>query len=554
MLTKYMTKRPGSSKWQLRVPVPKDVQAAYGRKVVTQSLGVEDELAATALAVPLVQRLHAQWNALRDGQPVPALTLGADTLCPSAQPSNALRQEIVRSAFEQVLKGTAAKRAAAFSDDRDGYEAGREARLDAHRRLSDEIQFGQLDRFVEPTAKMAANRGVAVDHEAPWFIGMVRDVAVATLDARGVGNRIDQGEVDPQPSSTVVTEAFRARPETGTKNVAFSTLADQFMKSWIANRSSDKETNTEQQKRATLKLFGGFFEDRPITLVTDADAAEFADTLRMFDPHWARSPQGRRLPWSKLVERYGGQSRGLSDGTMNRHLQVLQEVWTWAKKRGLCTGKNPFEGFHKKLIPGMNVKPYIAWKDDELRLLLSPPPKRSDLTEVMIVAMYTGMRLNEIASLTWGRVLSSDEGGFTTPYFLVEDAKTLAGNRMIPVHADLGWLLRRDRGSDDERLWPTFNEEGRGRRPGTDAGKEFTRFKAAKGFTSRTKAFHSFRKNVTRIMERAGVPENDWAQIFGHERGFTYRVYNPDGIDMRRRAEIIGLISYPGIDIPHPVR
>jgi integrase len=554
MLTKYMTKRPGSSKWQLRVPVPKDVQAAYGRKVVTQSLGIEDELAATALAVPFVQRLHAQWNALRNGQPGPALTLGADTLYASAQPSHALRQEIVRSTFEQVLKGTASKRAAAYADNRDAYEVGREARLDAHRRLSNEVQFEQLDRFVEPTAKMAASRGVTVDREAPWFISMVRDVAVATIDARGVSNRMDQGEVDPQPSSTVVTEAFRARPETGTKNIVFSALADQFMKAWIANRTSDKETNTEQQKRATLKLFGGFFEDRPIRLVTDADAAEFADTLRMFDPHWARSPEARRLPWAKLVERYGGQSRGLSDGTMNRHLQVLQEVWTWARKRGHCTGENPFEGFHKKLTPGKNVKPYIAWSDDELRQLWSPPPKRSDLTEVMIVGMYTGMRLNEIASLTWGHVLSSDEGGVTTPYFLVEDAKTPAGNRMIPIHADLGWLSRRDRGRDDERLWSTFNEEGRGKKPGADAGREFTRFKTAKGFISRTKAFHSFRKNVTRMMERAGVPENDWAQIFGHERGFTYRVYNPDGIDMRRRAEIIGLISYPAIDIPHPAR
>jgi hypothetical protein len=66
------------------------------------------------------------------------------------------------------------------------------------------------------------------------------------------------------------------------------------------------------------------------------------------------------------------------------------------------------------------------------------------------------------------------------------------------------------------------------------------------------KCFHSFRKNVTRIAERTRVPENEWAQVFGHERGFTYAVYNPDGIDLTRKAEIISLISYPGLDIPHP--
>ena len=53
-------------------------------------------------------------------------------------------------------------------------------------------------------------------------------------------------------------------------------------------------------------------------------------------------------------------------------------------------------------------------------------------------------------------------------------------------------------------------------------------------------------------MERAGVPENEWAQVFGHERGFTYRVYNPDGIQLSRKAEIIALIAYPGVTIPHP--
>jgi hypothetical protein len=54
-------------------------------------------------------------------------------------------------------------------------------------------------------------------------------------------------------------------------------------------------------------------------------------------------------------------------------------------------------------------------------------------------------------------------------------------------------------------------------------------------------------------MERAGVPQNEWAQIFGHERGFTFSVYNPDGITLKRKAEIIGLIDYPGLTLPGPI-
>jgi hypothetical protein len=53
-------------------------------------------------------------------------------------------------------------------------------------------------------------------------------------------------------------------------------------------------------------------------------------------------------------------------------------------------------------------------------------------------------------------------------------------------------------------------------------------------------------------MERARVAENEWAQVFGHERNFTYRVYNPDGIALAQKAEIIEHIRYPGVALPHP--
>ncbi len=127
-----------------------------------------------------------------------------------------------------------------------------------------------------------------------------------------------------------------------------------------------------------------------------------------------------------------------------------------------------------------------------------------------------------------------------------------AGNRQVPLHKQLGWLAERDRGAPDERLWPKFNDEGVGKKPGPDAGREFSTCKRNRGFKQRQKAFHCFRKNVTRIMERAKVPQNEWALVFGHERGFTYSVYNPDGITLVHKAEIISPIRYPGLDIPHP--
>jgi integrase len=253
------------------------------------------------------------------------------------------------------------------------------------------------------------------------------------------------------------------------------------------------------------------------------------------------------MTWSAIQRTYGNRKRGLSDATMNRHMAALKSLWDWARRQGHCEGDNPFDGFYRKLTPGRNVSPYVPWEESEIGMMLASPPSRRDLLEVILVGMHSGMRLDEIASLTWGQV--QEEDGIT--YFQVEDAKTPAGNRQVPLHPALSWLKERTRGAPGERLWPAFNLEGPGKKPGADAGRDFSRYKTGLGFKSRTKAFHSFRKTVTRIMERAGVPENEWAQVFGHERGFTYRVYNPDGVTLARKAELMGLISYPTLKLPN---
>lgn len=37
------------------------------------------------------------------------------------------------------------------------------------------------------------------------------------------------------------------------------------------------------------------------------------------------------------------------------------------------------------------------------------------------------------------------------------------------------------------------------------------------------------------------------AQVIGHERGFTYRIYNPEGVDVRRLRDVVERIRYSGL-------
>lgn len=342
----------------------------------------------------------------------------------------------------------------------------------------------------------------------------------------------------------------KQRPEL---EATFRELADEHLRLWRL-KPGLKETHTEQQKVATFDLFASYFGANPLRKVRRADGSAFADALRQLDPNWARSGKAKGdsgiLPWQKLQQEFGGRERGLSDATVNRHMATLSALWKWGEEREYCEGRNPFDGHRRSLTNGKNKRGYVAWKADELATLFSPPPKRNDLTEIMLVAMFTGMRLNEIASLTFGQIRT--EHG--VPLIDVTEAKTPAGERRVPLHARLLWLVERTKDAEPSaRVWPKFVAEGPGARPGRDAGKEFSRFKAGRGFTDRLQAFHSFRKNVVGQLERAGVPENEVAMLVGHEKpGFTFKSYGSQTL-LERLAEIVALIDYPDVPLPTPM-
>jgi integrase len=528
----------------LRVPVPKDVQDAFGRAEYTESMREHDRTKAATKALPIISRLNAEWNALR---------AEAAARVTAATPTEYDLLALTWEMFERSQATLVEKRSAAHAKGDESYGAYRAKQEAEQGKLVRQIISNKTQRWEETAARVLRGRGYEVAPDSETFQRFVGMLAEATVSAIDVENRRDRGELSAKPQSEVVERAEHVAKGvvSDTADVPFSNVVDQFMRMWIAERATDKETNTEQQKRATFKLFGGFWGDKPIRSVTEQHAAEFYDAIKLLDPNWGRSPKARDLDWTELHAIYGNHESGLADSTMNRHLDTLQSLWDWARRRGHCGGENPFGGFYKKIRNGKNAQSYRAWENAELKCLFDPRPKRADLCEVMLVGMFTGMRLNEIAALTWGRLRTEGEGSNAITYFEIDDAKTPAGIRQVPVHAKLKWLLDRERGQADERIWPTFNPEGPGKKPGADASREFSRFKTERGFGGdRQKTFHSFRKNVTRLMERARVPENEWAQVFGHERGFTYAVYNPDGITLAQKADIISLIEYPGIDLP----
>lgn len=56
------------------------------------------------------------------------------------------------------------------------------------------------------------------------------------------------------------------------------------------------------------------------------------------------------------------------------------------------------------------------------------------------------------------------------------------------------------------------------------------------------------------ICRRRPADRDSAAQIVGHERGFTFRVYNPEGIDVAGLREVVEAVRYEGLTLPRMTR
>ena len=171
---------------------------------------------------------------------------------------------------------------------------------------------------------------------------------------------------------------------------------------------------------------------------------------------------------------------------------------------------------------------------------------------VPLVALFSGMRQGEICELVVGDV-REEEG---VAYLDVTAAKSEAGVRRVPVHPQLvraGLLdyVEHVRRQGHEHLFPGLRPGGPDGKRNWYFAKAFTRYRRDCGVTRERVGFHSFRKNVVEALERARVHQSEVAQLVGHERGFTFSVYSPLGLDLKGLREVVEKIKYPSLKLEH---
>lgn len=208
------------------------------------------------------------------------------------------------------------------------------------------------------------------------------------------------------------------------------------------------------------------------------------------------------------------------------------------------TTLNPFVvPFEFKRTKGKNSKglnkinPWLPFSKEELGEIYKSANNDTQLSNLILIAAYTGARIEELCSL---KIVDVD---LDKDIFRIVQSKTEAGVRDVPIHSRLKSLIESlVYSSSDSYLLSGFKVNKFGKRA-NELGKRFGRLKNKLGYSKRH-VFHSIRKTVITSLENAGVLENLAADIVGHDKPrITYGLYS-GGASVNVKREAIEKIYY----------
>lgn len=232
---------------------------------------------------------------------------------------------------------------------------------------------------------------------------------------------------------------------------------------------------------------------------------------------------------------------GKAVATVRRALSELRGYWSYLQSiEAVSEDVLPFDGLALPRKTGKNGNgrdrlPFAA--EDVVKLLRAAEAEGdTQLADLIRLGMWTGARIEELCALPVAKVKDD--------HFDIEDAKTPAGWRQVPIHPKLKETVQRlVEESEDGFLLSGLTATKYGDRSGA-IGKRFGRLKRALGFGPQH-VFHSIRKTVATLLDNAGVPENVAADILGHDKPtMTYGLYS-GGSTLAVKRKALAKIGYP---------
>lgn len=318
---------------------------------------------------------------------------------------------------------------------------------------------------------------------------------------------------EDQKTAIELRDAKARVAELETRESSAVTL-NRLLDDWLADLKPTVTTSTHNDYRDTMKLhvrphIGGLLAGR----VTAEDVREVLGRLM------------RRKP--------------PAIATAHKVRTQLSQVFIWAVRRDRVVS-NPVA----KVEPvRRRQKPAQAWSEREAAAFLKAC-EGDPLYALFYTAIATGMRKGELLALMWTdisrdeinvqRTISKGAAGGVK-----EGAKTLEGNRLLPVSPALASVLDSQRAVAAKSHTPelVFPSTTRGRLSGSHVSKRMRSIAAAANV--KRIRFHDIRKTTTSMWARAGVPPAVTQVLLGHATpDLALRVYTEVRAEDVKRAAL----------------
>jgi len=300
--------------------------------------------------------------------------------------------------------------------------------------------------------------------------------------------------------------------------LASSTIQD-FFESWLKRKEIEATPKTHERYQTAIHhvlRFLGAKARHDITHLSGKEITLFRDAL----------------------------AEKLSAASVNTTLKILRTALGQARREGVVDTNEAERVAMLKVAAGKNARrPFTM---DELKLILKAANEQ--WRGMILVGLYTGLRLSDIAELTWLNIDLENAG------VNVVTGKT--GRRQIlPLAKPVMRYLEQLPSSDDPSA-PLFPEAYAARQRSRNSGmlsnqfyeilvaaglaKKRTHGSIDKGRTSRRElsdiTFHSLRHTATSLLKNAGVSDVVARDIIGHESEAISRNYTHIDTETKRRA------------------
>ncbi|MEN8132757.1 MAG: site-specific integrase [Pseudomonadota bacterium] len=392
-------------------------------------------------------------------------------------------------------------------------------------------------------------------------IGYIGADEIVVGDAIIKGLKIDHGDPEKEQESLAqITSAIVAASvpvETSQPDgPPLTTIIEEYCAEQV--QAGNWKPKTEGENRAIYNLLVSIVKDQPITDIKHETMQNYKKTLRKLPANMNKNKRYRDKRIKEILAM--DNVKPMSTTTINKNLTRASSLLDWATRHGYIS-----QNFAHNLTIGTN-KRAIDDRDpfsiDELQTLFNGYLYQGKFPAHTVIYIYqywlpllglfTGARIEELCKPCLDDIREIDSIWCLD----VKDAKTEAGERLIPIHqrlVDLGFIDYVDsmKEQGEEWLFPELHKGRDGK--SQSASKWFARYRKrySVGSNDGKKCFHSFRHNVKDCFKHAvEISENLKDAVMGHHNNSMSArygsAYKPSAL-----IKAVKTIDYPDLDLSH---